>query len=65
MKFIIDRIEEGFAVAEINGKFANIPLLALPEDVCEGAVVEINVLCEETNEKEKNIKEKLNNLFNR
>jgi hypothetical protein len=64
LKLIIDRIENGYAVVETkNGEFTNIPVSALPEDIFEGAVIEVNILYEETSKKEKVIKEKLNNLF--
>ena len=64
MKLVVDRIENGFAVVETkDGNFENIPVSALPEGISEGTVIEINVLFEETAKKEKEIKEKLNNLF--
>jgi hypothetical protein len=64
MKLVVNRIENGFAVVETkDGNFENIPISALPDDVSEGAVIEVNILYEETAKKEKEIKEKLNNLF--
>ena len=40
MRFIIDRIENGFAAAELeDGTHADLPLAALPEGCHEGSVV--------------------------
>jgi hypothetical protein len=65
MKATIDRIEDGIAVLEIeNGKMIEIPACHL-ENFKEGDVLEITFSKDEktTYEKEKNIKEKLKNLF--
>lgn len=59
MKWIIDRIEDGFAVAELeNKKTVNIPTEALPSELKEGDVVEVYVDKNETDKR----KEKINSL---
>ena len=63
MRGIIDRFEGDFAVVECDGNCFNLPKYALPEGVCEGDVVEVNINENET-EKAKNDSESLlKNLF--
>ena len=44
MKVIIDRIEGGFAVVELeNGSHFNLPAQLLPEGAKEGSVIDISL----------------------
>lgn len=44
MKIIIDRIEGGFAVVELeNGSHFNLPAQLLPEGAKEGSVIDISL----------------------
>ncbi|MDE6723076.1 MAG: DUF3006 domain-containing protein [Eubacterium sp.] len=61
---IVDRIEDDFAVCEIEeGNFADIPIKALPDGVLEGDVIHISVETEETENRKKNINNLMNSLF--
>lgn len=61
MNWIIERIEEGIALCEINEKLIiEVPVTALPQGVKEGSVIS---LCVDSNETEKR-KEKINSLMN-
>ena len=62
MKVIIDRIEGGYAVAEMPSmEYANIPLALLP-GVKEGDVVIIEVDRDETEGKKASARERFNKL---
>ena len=63
MRWIIDRFEGDFAVIESNGICFNIPKQALPSAVTEGDVLEISVNAEESEFKEKELKDRLKKLF--
>lgn len=65
MKSIIDRIEGDFAVCEFeNGEVRNVALSELPEGVKEGMALNGNeVDFNETEERERRIKEKMSRLF--
>ncbi|MBO5453262.1 MAG: DUF3006 domain-containing protein [Clostridia bacterium] len=66
MKLIIDRIEENVAVCEKeDGKMIELPAEILPEGAGEGAVIEIVYNEEETLKRKENLKNRLNNLFNK
>lgn len=61
MKWIIDRIEEDFAVIETeNGNVFSIPLAVLPENTKEGDALFVTIDKDET----LNRKEKINSLMN-
>ena len=61
---IVDRIEEDFAVCEIEeSNFANLPLKALPDGVKEGDVIHISVDADETEKRKTNINNLMNSLF--
>ena len=61
---IVDRIEADFAVCEIEeGRFADIPLKALPNGVKEGDVIHISVETEETEKRKNNINNLMKSLF--
>lgn len=63
MKVIIDRIENEYAIVEIEeGKYTNIPLILVPE-AKEGDVIKIEIDKNETEKREKHIKELINDLF--
>lgn len=63
-KLVVDRIEAGFAVCEIEeGSFADLPLRALPDGIKEGDVIKISVEAEETDKRKKNINKLMNSLF--
>lgn len=64
MKWIVDRFENGYAIVELeDGKVVNIPREAMPQDVCEGDIVELETNKNETQEKREEIKKRLNKLF--
>ena len=66
MKLVIDRIEGDFAVCETEkGEMVQLPTKALPQNVCEGAVLDIIFNEEETLKRKANIKTKLRNLFDK
>ena len=60
MKWIIDRFEGDYAVAQCDGICFNIPKTALPEGSAEGDVVEVSINKNET----ENLKAKADNLLN-
>jgi len=63
MKVIIDRFEGDYAVVEIEvGKCVNIPKILVP-NAKEGDVINIEIDKNETDEREKNIKNLMNNIF--
>lgn len=60
MKWIVDRIEEGYAVVETEeSKLFNIPLEAFGEKIIEGNVIILNI----DKAEEKSTKEKISNLM--
>ena len=60
MKVIIDRIENDYAVVELDiNSFVNLPIVIIP-DAKEGDVIDIRIDNEETKKR----KEKINNLMN-
>lgn len=63
MKVIIDRFEGDYAVVEIEvGKCVNIPKILVP-NAKEGDVINIEIDKNETEERKKNIKNLMNNIF--
>ena len=63
-RLIIDRLENGFAVCEIEeGSFADIPEKVLPDGVKEGDVITISVDKSETEKKKEKIEGLMNSLF--
>jgi hypothetical protein len=66
MRFIIDRFEGEFAVVELDDKtMVDIPRVALPAEAMEGDIINITIKEDETQEKRKKMKDKLNELFNK
>lgn len=64
MKWIIDRLENGFAVVELENKeIINIPKSALPEGVREGDVICVFVDSRETQDRKEKIDGLMNSLF--
>ena len=64
MRWIIDRIEEGFAVVEAEDEqIYNIPLDAFGEEVREGDVINISVDKNETEERKEIIEDLMDDLF--
>ena len=69
MRFIIDRIEGGFAVCEDeNRNMSDIPLLEFPFEVNAGDIIEYSAdgfkrLENETEERKAKLKERFDNLF--
>lgn len=63
--FIIDRIEDDWAVIEYNQKTFNIPKEILPSAACEGDVLELEISInkEATEEKKERIRKLFNNIF--
>ncbi len=66
MKLIIDRIEENVAVCETEkGSMVQLPAEVLPQNVCEGAVIDIIYNEEETLKRKTDVKTKLRKLFDK
>jgi preprotein translocase subunit YajC len=64
MKYTIDRFEDNFAVVELEDEtFVNIPRSAIPREAKEGDVIAVMVDKEETEKREKRIKELEDSLF--
>lgn len=64
MKWIVDRIDEGFAVVEAeNEVMYNIPLDALDEGVSEGDIINISVDKKETEDRKEYIEDLMDDLF--
>lgn len=66
MKIIIDRFEGEYAVVELdNGTTVDMPKILLPDNACEGSI--INIICDdkETENRKKIMKDKMNNLFHK
>lgn len=64
MKFVIDRFEENFAVAELeNGTFENICRNLLPPDAAEGDIIVVSIDKKQTGNIKKRIENKMNSLF--
>ncbi|CDZ23914.1 hypothetical protein CCDG5_0785 [[Clostridium] cellulosi] len=64
MKYTIDRFEGNFAVVELeNGKFADIPRIAIPAEAREGDIIEVTVNKSETEKRRNEIREMEENLF--
>lgn len=63
MKVIIDRLEEDYAIVELEeGKMLEIPKELFPE-AKEGDIVNIEISKEETNKRKEQIKKMMNNIF--
>lgn len=64
MKYIIDRFEGEYAVIELNGgKTVNIPKSILPENACEGSIINITVDETETTKRKEKMQSRLDGLF--
>lgn len=64
MKWIIDRIEDDFAVIETeNEKVFSIPLAVIPENAKEGDVVFVTIDKAETLNRKERINSLMNDLF--
>ena len=63
MKWIIDRFEENYAVIECKKKYFNIPKDALPYEVSEGDVLNIEINTAETQSRKNKVSERLKKLF--
>ena len=64
MKWIVDRIEGDYAIVELeNGKAVDIPLISLPEDIKEGAVINVSVDKAETEKRKEIIDSLAKRLF--
>lgn len=60
MRVVIDRFEDGFAVLELeSGKVVNVPVEIIPEGAKEGDVLLIEIDRQETENRQRRIK----NLF--
>ena len=63
MEVIVDRFEGDYAVVEIAiGKCVNIPRVLVP-DAKEGDIIKIDTSKKETEERNKYIKDLMNNVF--
>lgn len=63
MKWIIDRIEEGIAVCEVENEFINVPLSALPSGVKENDIIDLTINYAEKEQRTEKIENLMNNLF--
>lgn len=64
MKYTIDRFEGEFAVVELSeGRFANIPRVALPGEAKEGDVLDVSIDETETNQRRNNIEKLMNSVW--
>lgn len=64
MKVIIDRIEGGFAIVELeNGSHFNLPTGLLPEGAKEGSVIDISLDKASEKKKRRDISRLENKLF--
>ena len=64
MKLIIDRFEGDFAVVELpDGEMIDCPKVLLPDNANEGSILNITVDETATNDKLKNVTERMNKLF--
>lgn len=64
MKLIIDRFEGDFAVVELpDGEMIDCPVVLLPDNAKEGSILNISVDETATNDKLKNVTERMNKLF--
>lgn len=64
MKYIIDRFEDEYAVIELSdGKTVNVPKSILPENVCEGSIINIAVDETENLKRKEQIQSRLDGLF--
>lgn len=64
MKFTIDRFEGNFAVVELeDGKFADVPKIALPKEARESDIITLYVDREATEKRRQEIRELENSLF--
>lgn len=62
MKIIVDRIEENYAIVELNGKTYDLPIELIP-DVKEGDILKIEVLKDETEQRKEEIQKLMNTVF--
>lgn len=64
MTWIIDRIEDSFAVCEYcEGKTIDVPLSSLPSGIKEGDAVTLTINDRETKNRKENIDRLMNSLF--
>lgn len=64
MKYIIDRIEDSIAVAELEDlSTVDIPLSALPKGVKEGDVINVSIDENETQSRKESISRLMDDLF--
>lgn len=67
MRGIVDRIEGGVIILEIDGKYKDIPLEKFPKDISEGDIVIYDngykILREETNKRKNEMRKLLRSLF--
>ena len=64
MKWIVDRIEDGFAVIEAeNGKTYDIPLDAFSEEIKENDVITLSADSVKTEQRKEEIESLMNDLF--
>ena len=64
MTWIIDRIEDGFAVCEYcEGKTIDVPFASLPDGIKEGDAVTLTVSDSDTKMRKENINKLMNSLF--
>lgn len=64
MKWIVDKLDEGFAEIEgEDGKLFTVPLSALPDGLKEKDIINIEIDKNATLDREKKIKSLMNDLF--
>lgn len=64
MKYTIDRFEGDFAVIELeDGRFANVPMVAIPVEAKEGDIIQVSIDSDETESRKLFIEQKMSKLF--
>lgn len=64
MKVIIDRFEGEYAVVElVDGTMVNMLKTLIPENAKEGSIITISYNENETENRQENIKKKMNSIF--
>ena len=65
MKWVIDRIEDDFAVMTFEEFSFDVPVKCLPKNICEGAVVDLTVDNNATEAKAKKARSLMDSLFDK
>lgn len=63
MKWVIDRFEEDYAVAECGNQYFELPKSVLPQGCAEGDVIDVRIDVQETKNRKDNADRLLDDLF--